>query len=123
LASGPFPFPEAGLPPSLLAEYRAGIAPAVTPKQSEGKGGAEKPAKAEGSNGADLTPKEQRDKWIYHECMKGTPYQTIAIRLNKKPKKWSRIESANGIKMAAERYAERHSLPKPPTRQSGRCPR
>jgi hypothetical protein len=25
----PFPFPEAGLPPSLLAEYRAGIGPAV----------------------------------------------------------------------------------------------
>ncbi len=36
----PFPFPEAGLPPSLLAEYRAGIAPVVTPKQDEGNGGA-----------------------------------------------------------------------------------
>ncbi len=71
---------------------------------------------------ATQSPKEQRDKWIYGECMKGTPYKTIAIRLNKKPKKWSRIESVNGIKMAAKRYAERHSLPMPPARQSGRHP-
>ena len=66
------------------------------------------------------SPKEQRDKWIYGECMKGTVYQTIAIRLKKKPKKWPRIESNNGIKMAAARYAERHSLDAPPARQSGR---
>jgi len=68
------------------------------------------------------SPKEQRDKWIYNECIKGTPYQTIVIRLNKKPKKWSRIESVNGVKMAAKRYAERHSLPMPHARQSGRRP-
>jgi hypothetical protein len=36
----PFPFPEVGLPPSLLADFRAGIAPAVTPKQGKGTGGA-----------------------------------------------------------------------------------
>ena len=67
-------------------------------------------------------PRERRDKWIYHECMKSTPYQTIAIRLKKKPKNWPRIGSVNGIKRAAERYAERHSLPKPPARQAGRPP-
>ena len=65
-------------------------------------------------------PKEQRDKWLYDECVKGTPYQAIAIRLKKKPEKWTRIESVNGIKMAAQRYAERNSLPRPSARQSGR---
>ncbi len=69
-----------------------------------------------------LTPRESRDKWIYGECRRGTPYQTIANRLKKKPKKWPLIESVNGIKRAAERYAERHSLAKPPARQCGRPP-
>ena len=69
-----------------------------------------------------MTPRECRDKWIYGECMKGTPYQTIAIRLKKKPKKWPPVGSVNGIKAAAIRYAERHSLPKPPARQAGRPP-
>lgn len=60
---------------------------------------------------------EARDKWIYGECCKGTPYDTIANRLKKKSRRWPRIESKQGVRAAAIRYAERHKLPEIPRRQ------
>jgi len=69
------------------------------------------------------SPREQRDKWIYDECMKNTAYKTVAARLKKRrPKKWPMIESLTGIKAAADRYADRHGLPRPHARKSGRRP-
>ncbi len=60
---------------------------------------------------------ESRDKWIYQQCMNLVPYDTIAIRLRKKPKSWERIASKQGIRAAAVRYAERHNLDEIPVRQ------
>jgi len=60
---------------------------------------------------------EARNKWIYEQCYKGIPYDTIVIRLKKKPKSWDRIDSKQGILACARKYAERHSLPPPPPRQ------
>jgi hypothetical protein len=60
---------------------------------------------------------EARDKWIYDECCNVTPYDTIVIRLRKKPKTWPRIDTKQGIRQAGQRYAERHNLPPIPPRQ------
>ena len=65
------------------------------------------------------SPNEARDKWIYDEAMKGTAWSKIAEKLKKKPKGWTRID-ADGCRRAATRYAEKHHLPLPPTRQRGR---
>jgi hypothetical protein len=66
---------------------------------------------------------EARDKWIYSECRKLTPYKSIIAQLRRKPKTWERIESVPGIKRAAEAYATRHNLELPPARKRGRKPR
>ncbi len=63
---------------------------------------------------------EARNKWLYEEACKGTPYKVIVTKLAKKPKSWERIESISGIKRASRAYAERHGLFLPPARQSGR---
>lgn len=60
-----------------------------------------------------------RDKWIYEQCVAGTPYKNIILSINKVPE-WSEIESTNGIKGAANRYALRHGLPPIPVRTPGR---
>jgi hypothetical protein len=60
---------------------------------------------------------EARDKWIYEECCRGTAYDRIAIILKKKPKGWARIDSKQGVRNAAIRYAKRHKLPDIPKRQ------
>lgn len=67
-----------------------------------------------------LTAAEERDRWIYTECRKGTPYEGIIRQLRRKPDDWERIESAQGIRSAAQRYAKKHRLPEPETRQPGR---
>ena len=59
---------------------------------------------------------EARDKWIYEQCLKLVPYETIGLRLKKKPKNWPRIERKQGIRIAAIRYAERHGLSPIPAR-------
>jgi len=70
-------------------------------------------------------PTEARDKWIYDECCGRTPYKEIINELQRmiasgQQPEWESIESVNGIKRAAERYAARHDLPLPPKRASGR---
>jgi len=60
---------------------------------------------------------ESRDQWIYEQCCKGIPYDTIAIQLKKKPKSWPRLYSKQGVRTAAIRYASRQGLPPIPRRQ------
>lgn len=66
---------------------------------------------------------DNRDNWIYNEAMKGTEWDSIIRKQRKKPEKWERINSVQGIKDAAKRYARRHDLPQPPSRQAGRQPK
>lgn len=63
---------------------------------------------------------EARNKWIYHEAVKGTAWTTIKTRLGKRTRTWPSLESVNGIKKAALAYATRYNLPAPPDRQPGR---
>jgi hypothetical protein len=61
---------------------------------------------------------ESRDKWVYQQCCKGVPYDTIALRLPKKNKRWRRITTKQGILACARKYAEDNGHPLPPPRQS-----
>jgi hypothetical protein len=61
--------------------------------------------------------KDARDQWIYQQCFKGIAYDTVALRLKKKSKKWDRIDTKQGIRYAAQEYAKRHNLPPLPLRQ------
>jgi hypothetical protein len=69
---------------------------------------------------------EARDKWIYGRCCKGMTYKMIKTELKgriaqqkargrKRP--WGSIGTIQGICRAAERYAKRHGLPRPPRRR------
>lgn len=62
---------------------------------------------------------EARDKWIYQQCIKGTDYENIKINLERKctTKKWEPIDSIQGIRQAAIRYAKRQGLPEPAKRK------
>ena len=66
------------------------------------------------------SPAEQRNRWIYHECRAGIAYESIMRELSTKPTNWERIYNAQGISAAAKRYAKKHNLPLPKTRQRGR---
>jgi hypothetical protein len=57
-----------------------------------------------------------RDRWIYRQCCKGTAYKDIIAELQKK-KRWNPIHSVQGIRKAAQAYAERKGLPPIPRRQ------
>ena len=65
---------------------------------------------------------DDRDEWIYEQCMSGRAYKAIIAALKGNPQSWERIESVNGIKAAANRYARRKGVLPPPTRQPGRPP-
>jgi hypothetical protein len=64
---------------------------------------------------------EARDKWIYQQCCKGraAPYLSIIAELKKKAqaKGWEPIDSPQGIRRAASKYAIAHDLPQPSRRQ------
>jgi hypothetical protein len=62
---------------------------------------------------------EERDKFIYDSCCMGTKYVSIINRVSNN-EDWEFIESAQGIRNAAKRYAERHGLPLPGPRKKGR---
>lgn len=62
---------------------------------------------------------DDRDKWIYEQCCTGAPYKEIINDLRKRAEKkkgWERIETIQGVKEAARRYAERNNLPPIPNR-------
>lgn len=65
------------------------------------------------------TANDARDKWIYDQCCELIAYDTIRTRLAKKTA-WELIETAQGIKAAAKRYAKSRNLPPIPSRQPGR---
>jgi hypothetical protein len=60
---------------------------------------------------------ESRDAWIYQQCCEGVPYKTIIAELNRK-KCWVAIESIQGIRDAAKRFATRNGKPLPPARRA-----
>ena len=62
---------------------------------------------------------EARNKWLYDQCCKKVPYGKIIIKLEKKPMTWERLGTPNGIKKAANAYAERHDLVGIPKRTRG----
>jgi len=66
-----------------------------------------------------ITTNDARDKWIYQKCVALVPYASIVRQLKEKAK-WELIDSIQGIKLAAKRYAERNCLPPIPSRQPGR---
>jgi hypothetical protein len=65
---------------------------------------------------------EDRDKWIYERACETALYKDIANELKRKAKetRWAAIESVQGIRKAAQTYAERNGLPPPPPRQAKR---
>jgi hypothetical protein len=63
---------------------------------------------------------DARDKWIYEECMSVVKYEEIIRRLRDDHDEWESIDSINGIKSAAKKYAERRGLSGIPVRQAGR---
>jgi hypothetical protein len=58
---------------------------------------------------------EARDKWIYERVLAGVRLAKIKSDL-KKRKSWEPIESEQGIRQAAIRYAKRNNRPRPPSR-------
>lgn len=73
------------------------------------------------SAGAPVGPRpsgnDDRDRWIYQECREGAPYKQVIAQLRDRSE-WEPIESAQGIRAAAKRYAERMGLPPPPRRKA-----
>lgn len=72
-----------------------------------------------------LTANNDRDKWLYEQCCKLVTYSTIRNRLEKKSggkTKWEPIDSDQGVRQAANRYAKSNHLPPIPSRQPGRKP-
>jgi hypothetical protein len=63
-------------------------------------------------------PLEARDKWIYKSCRKRLPYKEIVSTLKKlaESKRWEVIQSVQGVRGAAIKYAKRHDLPAIPNR-------
>jgi len=94
---------------------------AAPPAGDEGgdpKLGAESDDATQGRNRDAATNKAR--KWMYDEAMKGTPWNTIRLKLNKKPNTWPRYESIQGVKGAVKQYAKEKNNPDPPIRQPGR---
>lgn len=63
---------------------------------------------------------EARDQWIYKRWCDGMRWSQIREELATQPLKNRIFGSLGGIRRAAYRYAERHGLPVPAKRQSGR---
>jgi hypothetical protein len=63
---------------------------------------------------------EARDQWIYRLCCRGLAHKKIIGQLSVRcPKEgWDMIDSIQGVRVAAIRYAERHDLPKPASRKN-----
>ena len=98
----------------LLDEEFARAATAIAAPAGQSLSGDVKP------NGSTIvSANENRNKWIYGQAVKGTPWQTIKNRLAKK-KRCRVLESIPGLRSAAKGYAQRHGLPPIPARKSGR---
>lgn len=62
---------------------------------------------------------EDRDKFLYDKCFEGIKYSVIINEL-KNYRSWSSIGTPQGIKDAANSYADRHKRQRIPKRQAGR---
>jgi hypothetical protein len=62
---------------------------------------------------------DDRDKWIYEQCARRTPYKKIVILLKEiaDQKGWDVITTKQGIYDAAKRFAKAHCLPSLPRRK------
>jgi len=60
---------------------------------------------------------DDRDRWVYEECCKGTAHLVIISNLKNKTG-WVRISSVQGIRACARRYAQKFDLPEPPSRKN-----
>jgi len=65
---------------------------------------------------------EARNRWIYDQVMSGLTYPRIREQLVtlSEERRWDLIDSDNGIRQVASRYASVHHLPSPPPRKKGR---
>jgi hypothetical protein len=61
---------------------------------------------------------EERDRFMYEEALKGTPYKAIASRVSQK-QEWGSI-GESGVRDRVKAYAERHGLPRPAARKQPR---
>jgi hypothetical protein len=63
--------------------------------------------------------REARDRWIYRKCRAMVPYKEIVAELKAiaSQKEWSPVETPQGIRWLAERYAAENNLPQPPSRR------
>lgn len=62
---------------------------------------------------------DERDQYIYDSRVKQVPYKRIIAEI-KRNNSWDYIDSHQGVKRAADRFAERQGLPKPPQGKRGR---
>ena len=62
---------------------------------------------------------DPRGLFAYQEAIKGTAWKTIKEQINQRPE-WEQLETDNGAKDLAKRYAEKNNLPEPPSRHPGR---
>jgi hypothetical protein len=69
------------------------------------------------------TSNEDRDGWLYEQCCQLIRYSRIMEQLAHRWPADEAIQSIQGIKRAANRYARTHHLPPIPSRQRGRPPR
>jgi hypothetical protein len=70
-------------------------------------------------------PNDARDAWVYDQCCRGVPYKQVKEELKRRSigrEGWEEIESLEGIRRAARRYAARHSLAPPAKRNRRKSP-
>jgi hypothetical protein len=65
------------------------------------------------------TPGQIRDMFIYEQCIAGVAYASIRRAVNEGARQegWDRLDTDNGVREAARRYADRHKLQRPPKRR------
>ena len=64
---------------------------------------------------------EERDAWIYQQCLDGVPYAKIVAELQERSEEcgWEVLESPQAAQQAGVRHAKRHNLKRPPRRKDG----
>jgi hypothetical protein len=65
---------------------------------------------------------DPRGQFAYQEAVKGTAWKTIKAQINNRPE-WETLETDNGVKDLAKRYAAKNHLPGPTSRRAGRRPK
>ena len=94
----------------------------ITTQGSPNQGSKKHPRKHKQRKGARNPKLEERDKWIYDQCMKGEHYIKILKQLNTIyiTKEWANFEYVQNVPDCGRKYALRHGLPPVPPRQDRR---